>query len=287
MHHSKKKSAFKVSYIICFAIILILVVGIIIYGYEKRISDDKAMQVQDAAMNSRINELSSQAAEKLTNAKNYGVYYKIKNGQNINCLIVGDSIGASNCATSADNYWFNKLSGWFSNSQKVTATFKQICHPGAGISTGLAEYNADSGSGYDLIFICYGINDRGSGNDLSVFSKNYETLVKDIISKNSRSDIVLMIESSFDEDSGLTFAGNNENIPNVIKKIADYYNLSCADLSVSFKNLGVDYNSLSVDGTHPNDAGYDIYFKTLSNLINQNITNDKKINYTTKASLYN
>ena len=86
-------------------------------------------------------------------------YEKIKNKKNINILVIGDSIGESD-GVNSEQAWYTKLSRWFDSEYNIKANVKLLTHPGGGILNGLSEYSKNIASGYDLIIVCYGQNDR-------------------------------------------------------------------------------------------------------------------------------
>lgn len=220
------------------------------------------------------------AAEKLTATFNKNktddlkFYQKLKNKQNINILVIGDSIGESD-GVDAKKAWYTKLSNWFNSEYSLNAKVKLLTHPGGGVLNGLSEYNKKNAAGYDLIIICYGQNDRSM--DINTWSVLYETLIRRAISYNPQAEIIPLIESSFQ---------NYESIPNAIKQISLYYKLQYIDVRTAFKESGIPYNKLAPDGTHGNEDGYNLYFKAVSNLISKNLSDNKNIKYEAKNNLY-
>lgn len=209
---------------------------------------------------------------------NYDLYDKIENKKNISILVIGDSIGASNGADPGKE-WFTKLNNWFSTKYQVHGSVKSITHPGGGINDGIKEYEADKGTGYDLVFFCYGQNDRKM--NINEWSKKYEELLREVIEKNPKADVIPIIESSF-----LNGDTDRVSIPNTIVNISKYYELQYIDMRESFTNSGKEYNQLSGDGTHPNNDGYELYFKSTFELLSQNIHDNKKVDYTSKQNLF-
>lgn len=184
------------------------------------------------------------------------MYKKLNNKSDIQILVVGDSIGESD-GVPYDKAWFTQLSNWLKTKYGVNVNIKLVTHPGGGIKDGLKEYTNNL-TGYDLVYLCYGQNDRTM--DKKQWLTSYENLINHIRKNNNTADIVLIIESSFQ---------NYEDIPNQIKIAAEKNNLSYVDTRVNFKNTGIQYKNLTVDGIHPNYEGYKLYFNALSKLIDE------------------
>lgn len=110
---------------------------------------------------------------------------------------------------------------------------------------------------YDLVVICYGQNDSTDG-----FSTDYEALVRAIRNKYTNSSIISILESSQKEYTEKMIT---------IQNICAQYNIPVADTIEAFNKSGKDYNALTKDGVHPNDAGQDIYFETLKDIIDSNV----------------
>lgn len=55
------------------------------------------------------------------------------------------------------------------------------------------------------------------------------------------------------------------------KPLEYHYGIPVADTIVAFNNSGKAYDDLSNDGVHPNDAGQEIYYETVKNVIDENV----------------
>ena len=262
--------------------LVFLIIGnifVIGYGTMKDKIDEKKLSILASAEQLKENkqDLEEQTKTKEQQQKdkeaNYNLYDKLRNGKSISTLIIGDGIAASNGAEDK-RQWYSNLQNWISQTYKVEDKTDMKVHPGGGIDDGIKEYGAGEESGYDLVILCYGQNDRQM--DIHQWSKKYENMVREVIAKNPKSDVILLIESSFQ---------NYEIIPNAIKKIAQYYGLQYIDMRKVFNDSGTPYNKLSA-GINPNNDGYALYFKAISNLIDNNVKSEKKINYTAKDILF-
>ena len=115
----------------------------------------------------------------------------------------------------------------------------------------------DDDINYDLAIICYGQNDS-----LDDFSTYYESIIRSIKNKYPDCSIISILESSQREYS--------EKMT-MIQSICEHYHIPVADTIAAFNNSGKDYDDLTNDGIHPNDAGQKIYFETVKTIIDNNI----------------
>lgn len=262
-------------------IVLLVIGNIFVIGYGTMKDNTSQKKLAKLAVAEQLKENAQDLAEQTKtkeqqqkdNVADYNLYDKLRNGKDISTLVIGDGIAASNGSEDKDK-WYIKLQSWISQTYKVQDKTDLKVHPGGGIDDGIKEYGADEESEYDLVILCYGQNDRQM--DIHQWSKKYESIVRQVINKNPKSDVILLVESSFQ---------NYEIIPNAIKQISQYYGIQNIDMREVFKDSGTPYNKLS-SGINPNTDGYALYFKAISNVIDNNVKNEKKINYVAKDSLF-
>jgi lysophospholipase L1-like esterase len=191
--------------------------------------------------------------------ENSSFYQKLSAGFDVNILIVGDSIGASSGA-SKDGRWFDLLHSELEAAYSSEVSIHNISMGGnssyAGYIRTMMEDNDDE---YDLAIICYGQND--SPTDFSVY---YESIIFAIRNKYPNCSIISILESSQREYT--------EKIK-TIQDICAYYKIPVADTIKPFQDSGQAYSELCEDGTHPNDVGYQIYYKTVKDIIDSNVLN--------------
>jgi hypothetical protein len=58
-----------------------------------------------------------------------------------------------------------------------------------------------------------------------------------------------------------------------IQEICTYYKIPVADTIKAFQNSLKTYSELCDDGIHPNDAGYQLYYETVMDVIHRNVQN--------------
>lgn len=178
------------------------------------------------------------------NIKQNSFFYKLKNKENVNILIVGDSIGA----LSWSSYLENHIEDQYNCDVNITNISMGGNSSYAGyVRTCTINNNID----YDLVIVCYGQND--GEEDFIIY---YEALIRKIKELYPNSSIICILESSQKEYT---------NKIKDIQYIAEHYNLLIADTIVPFQS---DYDNLTDDGTHPNEKGQIIYFRTIMDIIN-------------------
>lgn len=195
------------------------------------------------------------------------VYEKLKEGKDVRLLVIGDSIGASSGVSSDEYRWFNGLTATLSKEYGSEFNISKVTTGGATVFGGWTDYHnkLNKDSKPDFVFICFGQNDQGV-IEISEFGKIYENLIRSINADFNSPEIIAIIESSI----------TNEQYPETIRKIADYYRLTVADTREMFKESGYTYNELTKDGVHPNDLGYQIYSEGILSLINNNLSYGKE-----------
>lgn len=114
--------------------------------------------------------------------------------------------------------------------------------------------NLNDDVNYDLAVICYGQNDQAEG-----LGTNYEAIIYALQSKYPDCSIISILESSQREYT---------NKIQVIQSICAHYGIPTVD---TIKAFSQDYDSLSDDGIHPNDAGQTIYYETIKKIIDENV----------------
>ena len=190
--------------------------------------------------------------------KEYSFYQKLKQGLDVNILIVGDSIGAGAGVETQGNAWYDQLSSYLRTTYDGRVTFTNISMGG---NTSYAGYvrvaKLDDDINYDLAILCYGQNDN-----IDDFSLQYEALIRIIMNKYQNCSIISILESSQREYTEKMIA---------IQNLAKHYNIELADTIESFS---IFYDDLSNDGIHPNDKGQDVYFNVLKNVIIENVKNE-------------
>ena len=186
-------------------------------------------------------------------------YQKLSDGFDVNVLIVGDSIGEGAGTETDGQQWFKKLQTYLRAVNKSKVSVTNVSMGGNASYAGYVRTMAlNDDVDYDLAIICYGQNDGTDG-----FSTNYESIIRAIRSKYPDCSIISILESSQREYT--------EKMA-IIQNICEHYFIPVADTIAAFNNSGKAYDDLTKDKVHPNDAGQDIYFKTLKDIIDSNVS---------------
>ncbi len=178
-------------------------------------------------------------------------YQKMDDGFRVKMLVVGDSIGYGAGASDESHYWSNLVSYYVQDRYGCPVTMVNVSLGG---NTSYAGYvrtlTPDEDRVYDLVFICFGANDR-----LEDLGLHYETVIRAIKSMYPRASIVPVLQSCLYKEP--------EKIE-VIKELAEYYGLPLVDTVTPCE---AEYEKYTEDGTHPNDAGYQVFFEEIMKVI--------------------
>lgn len=225
---------------------------------------DKTEEDQKSAELQRLNkkvfqERQEQKAALRQQEAEDSFYQKVSDGFDVNVLIVGDSIGAGAGTESDGKEWFGQLQAYLQRIDKGSVSFTNISMGGNSSYAGYVRtMNLNDGVDYDLAIICYGQNDSTDG-----FSTNYESIIRALRNKYPDCSIISVLESSQREYT--------EKMT-TIQRICEHYDIPVADTIAAFNNSGKNYEELSGDGVHPNDAGQGIYFESVKAVIDDNVT---------------
>lgn len=178
-------------------------------------------------------------------------YQKMDDGFRVKMLVVGDSIGYGAGASDEGHYWSNLVSYYVQDHYGSPVTMVNVSLGG---NTSYAGYvrtlTPDEDRIYDLVFICFGANDK-----VEELGLHYETVIRAIKSMYPRASIIPVLQSCLWKEP--------EKIE-VIKELADYYGLPVVDTVTPCAD---DYEKYTEDGTHPNDAGYQVFFEEIMKVI--------------------
>lgn len=240
--------------IIC-VILAVLLCGIL--WMDKIEKEQKSAELQ--ALNKKVfqEKQEKEAALKQQKAED-SFYQKLSDGFDVNILIVGDSIGVGDGTESAGQEWFKQLQTYLQTINKGNVSLTNISMGGNASYAGYVRTMAlNDGVDYDLAIICYGQNDSTDG-----FSTNYESIIRALRNKYPDCSIISVLESSQREYT--------EKMT-TIQGICEHYDIPIADTIAAFNNSGKNYEDLSNDGVHPNDAGQGIYFESVKAVIDANV----------------
>ncbi|HEY8805529.1 MAG TPA: SGNH/GDSL hydrolase family protein [Clostridium sp.] len=195
------------------------------------------------------------------------VYEELRQNQDINALVIGDSIGQSNGSSNDNAKWFNLIAKDVKEKYKSTMTTDLVT---GGSTTGIrawVELNNDKATKqYDVAYLCFGQKDQWSITP-EQFGNFYESIIIKLKKTNSNIEIIPIIESSFREYNAYS---------KVINELSKHYNLQVADTILAYTSSNQTYENLTTDIEIPNDKGYSYYAKTVEKVINDNYKAKKK-----------
>lgn len=126
-----------------------------------------------------------------------------------------------------------------------------------GGNTSIAGYvrlaQEEQNENYDIVIICFGQNDYEEDFDLF-----YESVARSVSLKFPYATVFSILESSQKDYTTKI---------RTIQSICDYYGANTIDTIKGFADSGKTYEELCDDGTHPNDAGHQVYFETARDAI--------------------
>lgn len=237
-------------------ILLAVLLGAILY-LDKVQEDNKSKELKDIDNNLRQERKEAQLALEKKEAED-SIYQKLVDGFEVNVLIVGDSIAERG---QLENGWCTLLKKYLEETYSINVSFTNVSMGGKNTSyAGYVRTMAlNDDMNYDLAIVCYGQNDA-----LTDFSTYYESIIRAIRSKYTDCSIISILESSQREYT--------EKMT-TIQSICEHYGIPIADTIEAFNNSDKAYDDLTEDGVHPNDAGQEIYFKTVKSIIDNNVAN--------------
>ena len=181
-------------------------------------------------------------------------YEKLKNKEDVNVLIIGDSIGEG-AGGEYGQLWFQLLENAVEKEYGVKYRTRNVSFGGNAAYCGYVSSKifAD-GTDYDLAVLCYSQND----GDLKTLGIYYEAMIRALRTKYDNIAIISILESPQREITPKMQA---------IIDICQYYEIPVADTITPFNTAEIGYDALTTDGVHPNNEGQKIYFETVMDVI--------------------
>ncbi len=244
--------------------IVLIIVGICAIGVGAT-RDNK--NEKELVASARLSREGSSTEEARTSNLNF--YENLSESQDINALIIGDSIGQSNGSSNDDKKWSNLIAKDVKQKYKSTMTTDFITGDSTtGVRAWVELNNSKPTKKYDIAFICFGQKDQWNIKP-EQFGLFYESIIIKLKKTNPNIEIIPIIESSFREDNAYS---------SVIKDLSKNYNLQYADTIKGFASSGEIYEKLTTDIEIPNDKGYSQYATTIEKVIEDNYKAKKKTN---------
>ncbi|MGE7603774.1 GDSL-type esterase/lipase family protein [Peribacillus sp. NPDC097675] len=195
------------------------------------------------------------------------VYQKFQEGQPIDYLVIGDSIGRGSGAENPNMTWFRQLENKMKKYNSVPFKGDYLVQSGSTAFEGLYKLSQKNGNDHtDLIFIVFGENDRKYMN-VNDFKMTYEALIRKAKHLYPHAELFTLTESCLEY----------EEFANSIGLLADHYGATNIDMRPIFKKSGFTEEQLTKDLIHPNGLGYKFYANAIYEKFLENAKQDKPV----------
>lgn len=238
--------------IIILIIALIVVIGVGTIRDKKTLARNMETYSGDSTSSSENNE---------NQATTSNPYEKIKEGKEVNILVLGNGIGLSEGKTDESSNWTSSLSKWLEETYKSKANITNLSQDKATVKVGLEELEKNKDT-FDLAYIIFGENDQKAFKP-NEFKEDYEKIIEILKERNKNVDIVPIIENSIRKKNEYT---------TIIEGISKANDLKVLDMATVFTKDPAPYAKLTTKGgIYPNNVGYSLYFSNVKSLIEANI----------------
>ncbi|MBQ7131842.1 MAG: SGNH/GDSL hydrolase family protein [Oscillospiraceae bacterium] len=191
-------------------------------------------------------------------------YQKLKNGERINVLVLGDET-CTGYGSESDTVWLDTLSQKLYDEYGSSVYITNLAYNYATAFIQYYEVKAlDNNVDYDLILVSVGANDVRTDYKTG-FDSQYEALVRAAKSKYPNAELLTVIQST---------EGQTSQKSEAIRAITEHYNGDCIDAAATF--LLSSNAELNYDGVFPNDTGYELYVTATMQTIALCVGEDKK-----------
>ncbi|MDM0488397.1 SGNH/GDSL hydrolase family protein [Clostridium perfringens] len=238
--------------IIILIIALIVVIGVGTIRDKKTLARNMETYSGDSTSSSENNE---------NQATTSNPYEKIKEGKEVNILVLGNGIGLSEGKTDESGNWTSSLSKWLEETYKSKANITNLSQDKATVKVGLEELEKNKDT-FDLAYIIFGENDQKALKP-NEFKEDYEKIIEILKERNKNVDIVPIIENSLRKKNEYT---------TIIEAIGKDNYIKSLDMATVFTKDPAPYAKLTTKGgIYPNNVGYSLYFSNVKSLIEANI----------------
>ncbi|WP_143315811.1 SGNH/GDSL hydrolase family protein [Clostridium sp. HBUAS56017] len=189
--------------------------------------------------------------------KSLDFYGKLKEKQPVRVLILGDGLAMSQGRNSDNGIWDQGVASLIQNTYGSKVELKSLAQSGASTTVGVNVAKNNDISNYDLVITCFGHNDNSTLVNPSQSKTNYSNILAEIKSKSPKATIIPVLPSTLALDNTYRLT---------IQKLAAENNLTCADMKKAFTESASQESTL-LNGSLPNDKGYQIYTQTVGNII--------------------
>lgn len=236
-------------------LIIVLVIALVFVVVFGSIRDRRLLKENMASCGEEKEEIGIKNQNNITSP-----YNKIKEGKNLNILVLGDGIGLSEGIKDTNNNWTTDLSRYLKEEYKVNSNITNLSEKEENSKIALEKLEKNKGN-YDLAYVFLGQEDKDSLKP-GEFQSNYKEIIKILKERNSKVDIVPVIENSL---------RNKNEYTNIIEEISKDDNLKVLDMATVFTKDPKPYKELTSDNIYPNDLGYELYTNNIKSLLEENL----------------
>ena len=147
---SRSKSKVLDISIIILIIALALVIAVGTIRDKKTLAKNMEIYSSDSSNNSEDNKKQATTSNP---------YEKIKKGEEVNILVLGNGVGLSEGKTDESGNWTSSLSKWLEETYKSKANITNLSQDKATVKVGLEELEKNKDN-FDLAYIIFGENDQ-------------------------------------------------------------------------------------------------------------------------------
>ncbi|MDM0492063.1 SGNH/GDSL hydrolase family protein [Clostridium perfringens] len=238
--------------------IIILIIALIVVIGVGTIRDKKTLARN---METYSGDSTSSSENNKNQATTSNPYEKIKEGKEVNILVLGNGIGLSEGKTDESGNWTSSLSKWLEETYKSKANITNLSQDKATVKAGLEELEKNKDT-FDLAYIIFGENDQKALKP-NEFKEDYEKIIEILKERNKNVDIVPIIENSIRKKNEYT---------TIIEAIGKDNYIKVLDMATVFTKDPAPYAKLTTKGgIYPNNVGYSLYFSNVKSLIEANI----------------
>ena len=192
-----------------------------IQSIRSEFSEEVSVNENDESINDRMDEKEANNGSEIAETEEEPFYKKLANGEAVNILIVGDSIGLGSGASGTEERWTFLLSEYLKEKYGSEVTLTNLSMGGNSSYAGYVRtMTLDDDIEYDAAIICYGHNDSKK-----TFSLHYESIIRALRSKYPAASLISILESSqkeYNAKKSHTYEGTSraagENKQNAEKK---------------------------------------------------------------------
>lgn len=242
-------------------IVIISFVGLFIFGnvhYQNKIAETNK---QAQAMMSQRIEQEEQA--------NRDLYTKLANGKRIRTLVVSNVPGF-NADPSTKQIWQQQLHDQIAATYDSNVVEHQIIAPALNVFNGLFTYEQNkTDEEQDLVIFMFDSSQLETLTPVQ-FQKSYERLVTQVIIDQPTAEVLLFITNDLN---------HHPTYVEVVEELATYYQLPLVNGGVILSNAVQSMEDLTEEDGYPNEIGNQLYAKAIFDVISENVTQNKVIDY--------